>query len=95
MFADFRDKQQMDQMNHQLKQTGMLPLRFKDISLNVLKALDADPDRRINHIQRGAPAILKQLVREFAGVKGTEFYNKLVSGEYIYQSHILQKPLAI
>ena len=95
LFADFRDKMQMDHMINQLKQTGMIPIRFKDISLNVLKALDADHERRVNHIKRGTPGILQQLVREFAGVKGTTFYNRLLSGDYIYQSHILQNPITI
>ena len=91
LFADFRNKGQMEELNQQLEDSGLLRLRFRDITQNVLKALDADHDRRMNHIQKGSPAILKQLVREFAGVKGTTFYNHLISGDVIYQSHILQK----
>jgi len=95
LFADFRDKLLLGEMNHQLESSGLVPLRFRDISLNVLKALDADHERRMKQIQNGAPTILKQLVREFAGVKGTTFYNRLKNGDVIYQSHILQNPLTI
>jgi ubiquinone/menaquinone biosynthesis C-methylase UbiE len=95
LFADFRNKVQMKEMNHHLEQSGLHPLRFKDISLNVLKALEVDHDRRANEIQKNSPAILKQLVREFAGVKGTTFYNHLMSGHVLYHSHILQNPVSI
>ncbi len=91
LFADFRNNGQMEEMNLQLERSGLLPLRFKDITQNVLKALDADHEHRMHQIHKGSPTILKQLVREFAGVKGTSFYNHLISGAVIYQSHILQK----
>lgn len=94
LFTDFRTKSKINEMNTQIERTGFKSLRFKDISKNVVSALEVD-DQRVQLIENGAPPILKKLLREFAGVKGTTFYTKLMSGEYIYHSHILQKPSAI
>ncbi|MDF1513955.1 MAG: class I SAM-dependent methyltransferase, partial [Anaerolineae bacterium] len=76
LFTDFRNKENLSEMSNQLEQTGFHSLRFRDISENVIKALEAD-DYRVNLIEKAAPSILKKLMREFAGVKGTTFYKRL------------------
>jgi ubiquinone/menaquinone biosynthesis C-methylase UbiE len=91
LFADFRSEEQLPALDEQLHRTHMRVLRHRDISRNVLSALDADHGRRVAHIRRGAPKLLAKLVGEFAGVKGSTIYERLRDGEVIYQSFVLQK----
>jgi len=69
----------------------MKRIRRKDITPNVLEALDADHERRIAHIRRGAPKILDKLLQEFAGTKGAGIYKAFKDRAVVYQSFILQK----
>jgi ubiquinone/menaquinone biosynthesis C-methylase UbiE len=95
LFADFRARMRFDELTNLLDRSGFHSLRFKDISANVLKALNEDEKYRRHLIDNGAPSWLKKLMREFAGTKGTTFYKRLLSGDVIYHSHIMQKPLPI
>jgi ubiquinone/menaquinone biosynthesis C-methylase UbiE len=95
LFADFRTRLRLNELTHLLRSSGFHSLRFKDISKNVLKALDADENYRNSLINNGSPSILKKLMREFSGTKGTTFYKRLLNGEVIYQSHIMLKPQTI
>jgi ubiquinone/menaquinone biosynthesis C-methylase UbiE len=95
LFADFRTRLRISELTHLLGNAGFHSIRQKDISENVLKALDADENHRNHLINNGAPSILKKLMREFSGTQGTTFYKRLLSGEVTYHSHILQNPVSI
>ncbi|MBA3074851.1 MAG: class I SAM-dependent methyltransferase [Anaerolineae bacterium] len=91
MFADFRNLEQLDELEEQLKQSGMVLITHENITPNVIKALDADHGRRFAHIQRGVPKMLHKLLREFAGNKDTWIYKGFQTGEIVYQNFLLQK----
>ncbi len=91
LFTDFRNREQLPELDAQLRATGMTLLAQRDITPNVLEALNRDHDHRIDQIQRGAPSILAKLVKEFAGVKGARIYKQFADGSVIYQSFVLQK----
>ena len=55
LFADFRTREQLDELNEQLERTEMQRIKQKNITPNVIEALDADHDRRIAHIRRARP----------------------------------------
>lgn len=91
ILTDFRTREQLDELEEQLTQTGMRRINRENITPNVLKALDADHGRRFAHIQRGVPKPLQKLLREFAGNKDTWIYKGFQTGEIVYQSFLLQK----
>ena len=91
LFADFRNREQLAALDEQLERAEMKRIRRKDITPNVLEALDADHERRIAHIRRGAPKILDKLLQEFAGTKGAGIYKAFKDRAVVYQSFILQK----
>ena len=91
MFADFRNLEQLDELEEQLERTGMRRITQENITPNVLKALDADHDRRFAHIQRGVPKPLQNLLQEFAGNKDTWIYKGFQTGDIVYQNFLLQK----
>ena len=91
LFADFRPREQIAEMDEQLEHSEMRPIRQKDITPNVIEALDADHERRVAHIRRGAPKWLGKLLQEFAGTKGAGIYKGFQTGAFIYKSFVLQK----
>ncbi len=91
LFADFRTREQLDNLDEQLERTDMQRIKQKNITPNVIEALDADHERRIAHIRRGAPKWLGKLMQEFAGTKGAGIYKGFQTGAFVYQSFVLQK----
>lgn len=91
LFADFRNQEHLSTLDEQLEDTGMQRVRQKDITPNVIEALDADHEHRIEQIRRGAPKILDKLLQEFAGTKGAGIYESFKKRTIIYQSFVLQK----
>lgn len=65
--------------------------RREDITADVVRALDADSDRREAAIARVCPPPLRAFAREFAGVRGTRLYAFFASGEVPYWSFVLRK----
>jgi len=91
LFADFRPREQIDEMDEQLAHSEMRCVRQKDITPNVIEALDADHERRVAHIRRGAPKFLGKLMQEFAGTKGAGIYKGFQTRAFVYESFVLQK----
>jgi ubiquinone/menaquinone biosynthesis C-methylase UbiE len=91
MFADFRNLEQLDELEEQLERTGMRQITHENITPKVLKALDADHGRRFAHIQHGVPKMLHKLLREFAGNKDTWIYKGFQTGDIVYQNFLFQK----
>jgi ubiquinone/menaquinone biosynthesis C-methylase UbiE len=91
LFTDFRDCEKLDELDKQLDRTAMRRIKQENITPNVINALDADHDRRMAHIQRGIPKVFRQLMREFAGNKGTWIYNGFMDGSIVYQNFVFQK----
>jgi len=91
LFADFRGSEEMDLLDKQLHESGMRILKKRDITPNVLQALDEDHDRRMHLISQDVPKPFISQFREFAGVKESVVYNRFKNGTITYLSYILQK----
>ena len=61
------------------------------ITKNVIRSLDVDSSRREVLTDKLSPAILKNMVIEFAGIRSSELYNSFVSGICPYFNFIYQK----
>lgn len=91
LFADFRHRDKLAELDAQLARSGLKLLKRTNITANVVKALDADHARRVEQIARGAPRPLIRLMQQFAGVKGTRMYEQFSGENIVYQSFVLQK----
>jgi ubiquinone/menaquinone biosynthesis C-methylase UbiE len=92
LYSDYCQDSQLDNLRHQMSQTGFSIKSEIDISANVLKALQDDDGRKRELINRKVPAILKGFFHEFAGLQGTRSYNSaLRRGEKIYFRFDLEK----
>lgn len=91
LFTDFRYSHEMENLENHITESGLKVLKKRDITSNVVKALDEDNDRRMRDISENVPKLFIGQFREFAGVKSSVAYKQLGNRTYIYMSYILQK----
>jgi len=91
VWADFRSPSIINELRTMFSKAGFTLAEEKDITSNVLKALDQVDDRKREAIEEHAPRILTRALREFAAVRGTEMYKSFLSGRLSYYSCTLQK----
>lgn len=91
LFADFRNKVELEKLNKLLEQSNFKLLKEEKITLNVLEALNLSKVEREKLIYKIAPKIFHGLSRKFAATEGTPTYNKFLSREFEYVYYILKK----
>jgi len=74
LFADLRRKEQVDLLRKQLRYSGLMICKEQNITLNVLRALDLDNERKLELIRQKCPTFLRKRFEQFAGIKGTKTY---------------------
>jgi len=95
LYADIRSQEELPEWSQQLAATGLDQLEEEDITARVVEALVLDNERRQRLISRYAPRLLRYTFKEFAGVKGSDFFfNAFVRREKIYRRYLFQKPLS-
>ncbi len=92
LYADFRDKDEIDNLRRELRHSGMTLIKETNITTNVIEALNLDNERKLTLIQKAVHKMLLGPFQEFAGVRGSMMYEGFRTGEVIYSSFVLQKP---
>jgi ubiquinone/menaquinone biosynthesis C-methylase UbiE len=91
LFTDFRNNQKVEELEQQLKLSGLQIVSREDITENVVEALTlANPDRE-KLIKKLAPRFLHELCRNFAATVGSPVYKKFSAKELVYIYYILKK----
>jgi SAM-dependent methyltransferase len=91
LFSDHRDHDKIDLLHEQLKDSGLGTVKENDITLNVVRALELDNDRKEKMIAQKCPRVLRREAEEFAAMKGTRAYETFRSGYSRYLSFVLHK----
>jgi ubiquinone/menaquinone biosynthesis C-methylase UbiE len=91
LFADFRQKNEFEQLDYQFKNSKFVHLMNKTITANVLEALKLSTSERENLIHKIVPKFLHGLGKKFAATEGTPTYNKFLTGEFEYVFYVLMK----
>src|SRR5215831_1065615 len=91
LFSDHRDHDRVGLLRNQLRDAGLKLISEKDITPNVVRALELDNDRKEKLIARQCPKVLRREAEEFAAVKGTRTFEAFASGYSRYLSFVLQK----
>jgi len=89
--ADFRDHDKIAAWREQMLASGLKITAEREITPNVLAALDADNDRKLALMQRILPKSLYASFSDFAAVKGSLVYEHFRAGEMKYWRFELQK----
>ena len=92
LYADFRERSNVEPWRHALRSSGLAVLSDTEITPNVVAALDRDHDRKLDLIDRLIPGILRPSFLDFAAVRGSSIFEGFRSGKLVYRSFVLQKP---
>jgi ubiquinone/menaquinone biosynthesis C-methylase UbiE len=91
LLADMIYPKEKEGFRDMLQKAGFKATHERDISKNVVKALEKDSARREHLIDTKAPKILRKSFKTFAGTLGTSRYNNFATGVFEYWSFILSK----
>jgi SAM-dependent methyltransferase len=92
LYADFRDRANVDAWRQSLKASGFALLCETDITKNVVLGLERDNDRKLALINRIVPKLFRPSFNAFAGMQGTVMYEGFRTGQLAYMSFMLRKP---
>lgn len=91
LIADMIYPSELEAFNQRIDRAGFKRIAEKNISKNVVMALDKDSERREYLIDQKIPKILRKSFKTFAGTVGTSRYNNFANGVFQYWSFILEK----
>lgn len=95
LFADFRAKEDTEELDSQLSAAGLVIRDKQDITGNVLEAMKADSERKQTLIDQHISGWLRGTFRQFAGLAQTQVYQSFVDRDLVYLCYRLQKPHTI
>ena len=90
-WTDFRDKKTMEKLHETFIEAGFEIVSKKNVTKEVLDALDDINDSKVKGISESVPMGMKKSFETFAGVKGTPVYDGFVNGEIGYYHCLLPK----
>jgi ubiquinone/menaquinone biosynthesis C-methylase UbiE len=82
--ADFRDHDKVAAWREQIVTSGLQIVSEREITPNVLAALDADNERKLELMKKILPKSLYASFSDFAAVKGSLVYEHFRKGEMTY-----------
>lgn len=88
--TDMRDPERIKLLERQLHDSGMKMIEKRDITQNVVKAIELEDDLKRERMKDRFPAWLQKSFEEFAGVKGSQIHRDLASGRLVYYQFVLQ-----
>lgn len=91
LHTDFRSNDQVVLWLDLLKASGLEILEQHEITSNVLAALQADNQRKMQLIKETVPTILVKSFQDFAGMKGSKVYEYFRTRELQYWRFVLRK----
>ena len=91
LWADIRATPRKAEVEELFANSDLDVIEFRDITANVIRAIDLDQERRNDEISRKVPGPLRGFFRDIAAVKGTRRYELFVSGQLSYFSAHLCK----
>jgi len=92
LFCDLRPAEKLDLLNDQFNISDLELLKKKDITGNVILALEKMSDFRKKAIREKVPRIIQDVFESYAGVKGSKTYESFADGSLTYLSAVFQKP---
>jgi len=92
LFADFRRREEMPALRRQLVEAGFEVVRETNITGNIVRALDADNDRKLALIHKRVPWLIRKAFKEFAGTPGSATYESFSEARWEYSSFIMKRP---
>jgi len=93
LWCDFRTIEKMEELKKQFFNSGLIKINDRDITSNIITALDHLTVFRKENIKRYVPRVLQKVFESYAGVRGGRVHNAFIADEIIYMSAVFQKPV--
>jgi len=91
VLADFRNAEDVKQLEEDLSSSPLKIIKKEDITLNVLHALKLDEKRRLDLINTSVHSWLRPLFKKCSGLNGTRINEAMERKETLYKAYILKK----
>lgn len=91
LYADFRSREDAEVLARQIAGSELTMLEEETITPNVVRALDADSERKQALIRGHIRRWLARTFQQFAGIRGTAIYRCFQDGTFVYKRYRLQK----
>ena len=93
LFADFRPSEKIEELDENFINSGFQIIKKESISKEVVNAMDAFHQYKLEFFQNMVKGWLKKPLNNFAGVKGSNIYTELNNGKTVYYNYVLKKQL--
>ena len=90
-WTDFRDKETMEKLHDIFLDAGFEIVSKKDVTKEVLDALDDINDSKVKGISESVPMGMRKSFETFAGVQGTPVYEAFKAGSLYYHRYLMVK----
>ncbi|MEE9464859.1 MAG: class I SAM-dependent methyltransferase [Candidatus Neomarinimicrobiota bacterium] len=90
-YADLRAIGEMATLGRQLTGSGLDQVLEEDISAEVLRAMEADSQRKLEIIQQFIPRLIGDAFTDFAGLRDSKVWRDLSTGRTRYLRYVFQK----
>ena len=91
LWCDLRAGKDRELISNQFQNSGLEIVQEKDITKNIIIALDKMSKKRKSAIQEKVPFPIRKIFESYAGVKGSKIHNSFINGNLIYLSAALKK----
>tara|TARA_Y100000766_G_C18815726_1_gene560367 strand:+ start:219 stop:1028 length:810 start_codon:yes stop_codon:yes gene_type:complete len=90
LWTDFRTNQEMKNLFLLFKESGFVVEREKDITQNIIRALELLTPYRKRQIKKHVPSVIQGVFQSYAGVAGGSVNKAFLEGNLIYKSATLR-----
>lgn len=91
LLTDYRETTQIQTLDKAITESGFQKIIYKDITADVVKALELDSAEHERLVETLAPKMLWSVAKDFSGVKGSDLFNSFNTKEWTYFFYVLQK----
>ena len=90
LWCDFRTHVDMEQLFKTFQSSGFYIQKEKDITKNILSALEKMTPVRKKQIKKYVPKLIQPVFKSYAGIQGGDINNAFLKGQLIYKSATLK-----
>jgi ubiquinone/menaquinone biosynthesis C-methylase UbiE len=90
LWCDFRTNKEMDLLFETFLRSGFIIEKEKDITKNIMSALDIVTPIRKQQIEKHVPKVIRGVFESYAGIAGGSVNNAFLNGDLVYKSAALK-----
>jgi SAM-dependent methyltransferase len=90
--SDFRQQDRLLSWEEEVRSGPLFVLEREDITVDVVRALEADHDRKVKAIaDSGVPSALRPVLQQFTGCRGGDIFDSFVQRRRVYLRFLMRR----